>query len=171
LTAAGLRAVWLAGLGVAASAAAWPAPDAALLERGRQLFHGEATLAGRITGHTSDLPPQASRCANCHARGTAPPGGAGRNSPAASSNSASSASAAAAAASSSFGPALDATLLSRDVARRGGPPSRYDEAAFCKLLGTGIDPAYIIIPRTMPRYTLTAADCKALWIYTSQERQ
>ena len=166
--AAGLRAVWLAGLGLAASAAAWSAPDAALLERGRQLFHGEAPLAGRITGHTSDLPPQASRCANCHARGTAPPAGVGRSLPAASSTSTASASAAAA---SSFGPALDATLLLRDVARRGGPPSRYDEAAFCKLLDTGIDPAYIIIPRTMPRYTLSAADCKALWAYTSQERR
>jgi hypothetical protein len=130
--------------------AAFAAP--ADIERGRQLFAGELPLAGRVTGHTADLPPSASRCANCHAAGTAPPLLAGS------------------ASAASFGPALNAFGLTRAKPRRGGPPSRYDEQALCKLLTTGVDPAYIIIPRNMPRYSLTAADCRALWLYLNQSR-
>jgi hypothetical protein len=122
------------------------------LERGRQLYFGEVPLVGRVTGHTTDLPPNALRCINCHAAGTAPPAAPG------------------AAASASFGPALNAEVLTRQIPRRGGPPSRYDDASLCKLLTTGIDPAYIIIPRNMPRYTLSAADCRALWSYLTQVR-
>jgi hypothetical protein len=130
--------------------AAAPAP--ADIERGRQLFGGEAALVGRVTGHTTDLPAPASRCANCHRAGTAPPSTAGSASP------------------TSFGPVLNADVLTREIPRRGGPPSRYDEQAFCKLLATGVDPAYVIVPRNMPRYTLPPADCRALWLYLSQPR-
>ena len=77
---------------------------------------------------------------------------------------------AASAPATSFGPGLTADSLTRDIPRRGGPPSHYDEAALCKLLSTGIDPAYIIIPRSMPRYDVAAADCTALWAYLSQRR-
>ena len=105
--------------------------------------------------HTTALPPQASRCVNCHAAGTAPPTPA-------------SASSAASTSTQSFGPALNAKLLLQDTRRRGGPPSRYDEAALCKLLATGVDPAYIIIPASMPRYELPPADCKALWAFLTQ---
>jgi hypothetical protein len=131
--------------------AAFAAP--ADIERGRRLFVGELPLAGRVTGHTTDLPPNASRCANCHAAGTALPSLAGTATSAA-----------------SFGPALNADMLTRETPRRGGPPSLYDEQALCKLLTTGVDPAYIIIPRNMPRYTVSAADCRALWSYLSQSR-
>lgn len=134
--------------GLLSAAAATPAD----IERGRQLFVGELPLAGRVTGHTADLPPNASRCVNCHAAGTAPPSLAGS------------------ASAASFGPALNANVLTRATPRRGGPPSRYDEEALCKLLTTGVDPAYIIIPRNMPRYTMTAADCQALWSYLNQLR-
>lgn len=123
------------------------------IERGRQLFVGELPLAGRVTGHSADLPANASRCANCHAAGTAPPSLTST-----------------AASAASFGPALNADVLTRATPRRGGPPSRYDEQALCKLLTTGVDPAYIIIPRNMPRYTVSAADCRALWSYLSQPR-
>lgn len=123
------------------------------VERGRQLFFGELPLVGRVTGHTTDLPPNALRCINCHTAGTAPPVSPG------------------AASSASFGPALNADTLTRPTPRRGGPASRYDEQALCKLLTTGIDPAYIIIPRNMPRYALNSADCRALWLYLSQMRK
>jgi hypothetical protein len=136
-------------MGRLATASASPAD----VERGRQLFFGELPLVGRVTGHTTDLPPNALRCINCHAAGTAPPVSAG------------------AASAASFGPALNADALTRPKPRRGGPPSRYDEQALCKLLTTGIDPAYIIIPRNMPRYTLNTADCRALWLYLSQVRK
>lgn len=131
----------------------WPGASAspAEVERGRQLYFGELPLAGRVTGHTTDLPPGALRCVNCHAAGSAPPSASG--------------------AAASFGPALNGDMLTRPTPRRGGPPSRYDEQALCKLLTTGIDPAYIIIPRNMPRYTLSADDCHALWSYLSQVRK
>ena len=139
--------------GLAASVGA--AAQAADIERGRRLFNGELPLPGIVSGHTSALPLLASRCVNCHTPGSAPP-------LATSSGSASGASQA------SFGPALNARLLLQDVRRRGGPPSRYDEAAFCKLLSTGVDPAYIIIPISMPRYPLPPADCSALWAFLTQ---
>ncbi len=150
--AAAMRWLVLAGgLVWVAAAAAQPA-DA---ERGRRLFSGELPLIGKVAGHTSALPQQASRCVNCHAAGTALP-------------SAASAAAAASASTQSFGPALNPKLLLQDTLRRGGPASRYDEAALCKLLATGIDPAYIIIPASMPRYEVTDGDCKALWVYLTQ---
>jgi len=123
------------------------------VERGRQLYFGELPLVGRVTGHATDLPPSALRCINCHVVGTAPPAPAGS------------------AAAASFGPALSADTLTRQTPRRGGPPSRYDEQSLCKLLTSGIDPAYVIIPRNMPRYTLSAADCRSLWSYLSQVRK
>ena len=131
---------------------------AADVEMGRRLFTGELPLAGRVTGHTTDLPQQASRCVNCHAAGTAVP------------SASASASASAGPSTQSFGPVLNADLLAKNRPRRGGPPSKYDAAALCKLLTTGIDPAYIIIPRNMPRYDASIAECNALWAYLSQTR-
>ena len=129
------------------------AAQAADADRGRRLFNGDLPLDSTISGHRAPLPAQASRCVNCHAAGSAPP---------------STTAASASAATQSFGPALSAKLLLQDARRRGGPPSRYDEAALCKLLSTGIDPAYIIIPSSMPRYQLSPADCKALWVFLTQ---
>lgn len=140
-----MLAVVAAGFLVASpSAAAGPPPDEV---RGRALFEGDAPLAGRLTGHDSDLPPAASRCSNCHRRDTAPPG----------------APAPAGDETRSFGPALDAANLAESKPRRGGPPSRYDAASLCRVLRDGIDPAWVMIDRTMPRYQLEDADCEALW--------
>jgi hypothetical protein len=124
-------------------------------ERGKRLFHGELPLSGKIVGHANALPPQASRCANCHL--PAPSAAQGTNTT--SSN----------ASAASYGPVLNAASLTREARRRGGPPSRYDEAAFCKLLTTGIDPAYIVTPSTMPRYALDASDCRALWLHLTAQ--
>ncbi len=122
-------------------------------ERGRRLFNGELPLIARVTGHASPLPPEAGRCVNCHAAGSAGP------------------IAAASASTRSFGPVITAAMLTQAIARRGGPPSRYDEAAFCRMLASGVDPAYVIIPRNMPRYEVSAADCHGLWTYLSQARR
>ncbi len=116
------------------------------VQRGLQLYAGAAPLQGTITGHAAPLPPGAARCINCHALGTAGP-------------------ARAASAPSSFGPLLTRERLTQRIARRGGPPSAYDETNFCRLLRSGIDPAYVLIPRDMPRYTLADADCRSLWLY------
>jgi hypothetical protein len=120
--------------------------------RGRELFAGTAALRGTIAGHAGALPPQGTRCVNCHAVGSAAPVAAP----------------ASGAQAASFGPLLTRHGLTQPQARRGGPPSRYDEAAFCRLLRTGIDPAYILITRSMPRYELTDADCRALWLHLTE---
>jgi hypothetical protein len=117
------------------------AEDAA---RGRQLFVGEVPLAARIVGQDFALPAQASRCINCHGMTTTAPGASGALAQAAA-------------------PALSAATLGEAVRRRGGPPSRYDAAALCVLLRSGVDPAYVMIQRTMPRYDISDADCRALW--------
>ena len=115
-------------------------------ERGRRLFAGELPAAGHIKGHTETLPSDASRCANCHtARG-----------------------AAASAPTSAFGPALSRATLLASLSRRGGPPSRFDEAKLCRLLRTGIDPVSIVVAQSMPLYDLSDDDCHALWTYLTQ---
>ncbi len=129
-------------------AAALPACRRAALEaEGRRLFAGELPLPARLAGDDVDLPAQASRCANCHLTEAAAP------------------EAGTAVATQTFGPALDGPSLVLPRARRGGPPSRYDLGSFCKLLRTGIDPAHVLIQRTMPRYDLDPTRCEALWTY------
>lgn len=115
--------------------------------RGFELFSGVLPLHGTIVGHTSALPPSAARCINCHAVGSAVPASS------------------TASAAASFGPLLTPQGLTGAVARRGGPPSRYDAPAFCRLLRQGVDPAWVIVPRSMPRYALSDADCHALWTH------
>lgn len=133
----------------AAVAVAADAPGTAA--QGRQLFEGVRPLNGQIVGHATTLPARASRCINCHGAGTAPPAQGASNT------------------TQAFGPLLNRRSLTDDVPRRGGPPSRYDPAAFCRLLRSGVDPAYVMIPRSMPRYELSDADCQALWAYLTSE--
>jgi hypothetical protein len=164
-------------LGVAASiavlAGAWAAFEAIDARRqaaqGARAFDGRSPLVGRIEGHAAPLPAAALACANCHlpsarpagaldpagARSLAPapaaPGGAGATGQAA-----------------SFGPVLDRAGLTARVARRGGPPSRFDERAFCRLLRTGEDPAGVLLPRAMPRYDIDDDDCRRLWRHVTR---
>ena len=126
--------------------------DAVAVEHGRQLFVGKRPMSGLITGHAATLPAHASRCMNFHAAGTAPK------------------SVSASASTPLLGPTLTIRLLTQPVARRGGPPSHYDEASLCRLLRTGVDPAHVIIARAMPRYELSAAECHALWMYLSKQQ-
>lgn len=114
---------------------------------GQRLYEGTQPLAAQIAGQDLALPVTASRCANCHRR-VAP--------------------AAAAASSTTIGPVLDAATLTARQPRRGGPPSAYGEASFCRVLRTGIDAASVIVDRRMPRYAVSDADCAALWTYVTQ---
>jgi hypothetical protein len=109
---------------------------------GKALFTGQTPIAARLVGHAETLPVQASRCSNCHA--VNPP-----RSPIA----------------ASFAPVLDAPSLLSPISRRGGPPSKFDSASLCKLLRDGIDPAWIVLPATMPRYTVSDDQCLALWSF------
>jgi hypothetical protein len=114
---------------------------------GRALFFGETQLHGIIQGHERPLPPELVRCANCHlpdSRSTS-----GVSNPA---------------------PRLDRSRLTEFRRRRGGPPSQFSPASFCRLLRSGIDPAYILITRQMPRYTIEDDQCLELWQYLIEQQ-
>jgi hypothetical protein len=64
-------------------------------------------------------------------------------------------------------PALDRASLLGRVSRRNGPPSRYDEASFCALLRSGVDPALVVVLRVMPRYEVDEAQCHALFAFVT----
>lgn len=121
-------------------------PSDAAARRGKAIFRGKKALKGRIRGHDEFLPPEAVRCINCH--DTADRGKPGRVS----------------------APHLDRALLLEPRQRRGGPPSRYDTASFCKLLRTGVDPATILIAREMPIYELDQRQCDSLWSFLIGEQ-
>jgi hypothetical protein len=108
---------------------------------GGELFSGAIELHGRMYTHVVDMPPAVVRCANCHAVGNAP------------------------AVPRSLAPRLTHDLLLRPRSRRGGPLSNYDRDSFCTLLRQGVDPAHVLISVEMPRYTLSDANCRALWRY------
>lgn len=105
---------------------------------GAELFDGRRPLAARIVGHDEALPPLASRCSNCH---TGP---------------------------NAVGGELNGETLASLRPRRGGPPSRYDAVRLCRLLREGIDPAHVMVPREMPRYTIDDEACAALWSHLSR---
>ena len=120
-------------------------------DRGEQLFHGQAPLTGHLVGHQDALPSEAVQCQNCHElESDPPPKPAQVGSPAL---------------VETVGPTLGPGLLTHLTPRRGGPASEYTPDAFCRLLREGIDPTQIMIPQLMPRYTLTDAECNALWSY------
>ncbi len=127
---------------------AWGGPGCARrasIETGRQLFVGDRPLAAHLSGDDTPLPIEASRCVNCHVFGPALDAASART--------------------QTFGPSLTGAFLRGYLRRRGGPPSTYDVEAFCRLMGTGVDPAHILVQRTMPRYDFSAADCRSLWDY------
>ena len=126
------------GIRAASLAAAGDRAEQGPRARGEAIFWGRRPVKGRIRGHESDLPPEVVACRQCHLRA---PGDVGAEA----------------------APVLDRKLLLQPVQRRGGPPSVYDLPSFCKLLRTGIDPAYILIDRIMPTYALSDTDCAALW--------
>jgi hypothetical protein len=133
---------WLICAGVAVATVAPAAPGLtarAEYRLGQDMFSGAIDLPGRIVTHLVDLPPEVVRCANCHAAPQGP------NVP------------------RSLAPRLNRDLLLERRSRRGGPPSTYNDATFCALLNKGVDPAYIMINVSMPRYDLEPSRCRALW--------
>lgn len=113
-------------------------------DRGEGMFIGRESLKGRIREHQTVLPPEVVRCGNCHAAEKQ----AGIPAP--------------------LAPRIDRTLLLLERQRRGGPPSAYDPQSLCKLLRTGIDPAYILIAREMPIYDVDDAQCASLWRFLTE---
>lgn len=134
------------GLLLSVAAAVWVAhgvtgPEA----RGARLFDGREPLSATLAGHATPLPAQTARCSQCHAGPVTP------------------------IATNSWpalpGPPLDSQHLRAALSRRGGPPVAYDLAAFCRTLREGIDPAHVMLPRTMPRFDIDDTRCEALWTH------
>lgn len=146
----------LSGLGMLALAGifACSRADSPEARRGKELFLGRVPLKARMVGHDMDLPSSAVQCHNCHRTAGATPVASA---------------APVGVASDSLGPTLNRETLTGLVPRRGGPPSRYDNESFCRVLSTAIDPAYVIVNSTMPRYKMSAADCGALWTYLTSQ--
>jgi hypothetical protein len=134
---------------------AWGLPAAATAaspqEQGRLLFEGRAPLVGKVRGHSTALPLDALRCANCHL--TAPKARGDTTRP-----------------TQTFGPVLTASHLMEPISRRGAPATRYDLPAFCRLLGSGIDPGEVLLSRSMPLYELSPTQCEALWHFLTRSR-
>jgi hypothetical protein len=112
---------------------------------GCRMFFGETPLQGDIIEHDRPLPPEVVACANCHLEDTRSTSGG------------------------SFAPSLNRSMLTEPRRRRGGPPSQFSAVSFCRLLRTGIDPAYIVISRKMPRYVLDDEQCLDLWQYLLEQ--
>ena len=107
------------------------------------MFFGETPLRGVIVGQSEHLPASVVACANCHAAGSPSSG-------------------------KPIGPPLNCTTLTEPRSRRYGPPSRFSLESFCRLLQAGVDPAYIVITRSVPRYALGAGQCLDLWRYLTE---
>lgn len=140
----GLRPLLLLGAVLSATAGSARANDraAAIFTEGRYV---QATLRGDEQALQADT----MRCRNCHE-------GAGQR-------------LADARRAAESGPPLTPATLLAARSRRGGPPSRYDLGSFCRLLGQGVDPADVVVRRTMPIYRIEPNDCKALWTLLSGE--
>jgi hypothetical protein len=119
---------------------------------GRALFDGARPLRAHLAGQDLTLPQEALRCANCHERaspGSLPAAAVGDGGP------------------DRFATVLSRVTLTQPLARRGGPPSVYDPGRLCRAMRDGIDPAFVVIPSSMPRYQLSETECQALWAFLS----
>ncbi|MFL9886046.1 hypothetical protein PQR66_23610 [Paraburkholderia agricolaris] len=103
---------------------------------GCAIFNGQHALAAQLRGDDRTLPASTTRCINCHTQ-TDPAG--------------------------AFAPPLTRDYLLDAVNRRGGPPSHYDLASFCRVLKNGVDPAGVVLRKSMPHYQISDAECTALW--------
>lgn len=114
--------------------------------RGERIFNGRETVPARLDGHDRALPAQLGKCIACH--GTTPRSGI----------------------EAGVAPPLTGDALTSARSRRGGKPFAYDRQTFCSTLRTGMDPQYVIMLRTMPRFEVSEEQCRALWSYLTEQR-
>ena len=110
---------------------------------GAAIYHEALGVVPRVNGEI--VTATAARCANCHGDS-----GEGRREGAI------------------VAAPLRGASLTALQPRRGGPPSRYTRDSFCQSLGTGIDPAGVMLDSAMPRYAASPASCTALWEYLTR---
>ncbi len=133
-----ISAIWIGGLAVVAGSASFAEDPAAI---GEKLYSGILPLTATISGHSAPMPSKVVVCTNCHGAPLGKPG------------------------SKLAAPDLRHGWLDQVRARRNGPAGRYDQTTFCRALRNGIDPVYVMLPVRMPRFTISDADCEALWLY------
>ena len=147
-----MKTLLFIGVGTAAVVAASSAapepghaqPRNASAARAQRVFDEGVRVVARLRGDTHALPSSVARCAGCHERS-----GTSLSRPA---NGIAEAA-----------PGLGAATLLQATSRRRGPPSRYDEDTFCRLLASGVDPGGVVVARSMPVYAIEPTDCHALW--------
>ncbi|RKE26230.1 hypothetical protein B0G76_7842 [Paraburkholderia sp. BL23I1N1] len=107
---------------------------------GCSIFNGQQAIPAHLRDDDRPLPAWTTRCVNCHTQ-TDP--------------------------SAAFAPPLTSATLLDAINRRGGPPSRYDPTSFCRVLKDGVDPAGVVLRKSMPHYQITGAECAALWRFVT----
>jgi len=115
------------------------------IQRGEDLYQGKEPLRGKVRGQDDLLPPEATRCVNCHN-----PASRDRL-------------------SGRPSPRIDGDWLTKARQRHGGPPSSYNQALFCKLLRSGTDPVYVLVAREMPIYEIDDDQCASLWTFLTMK--
>ena len=105
---------------------------------GCALFNGQHPMAAHLRDDDRPLPAGTTRCVNCHVGTSKAP---------------------------AFAPPLTHDALLGATSRRGGPISHYDATTFCRAVKDGIDPASVLLRKSMPRYQIADAECMALWRY------
>ncbi|OWJ63060.1 hypothetical protein BWU74_01310 [Paraburkholderia caledonica] len=109
-------------------------------DMGCAIFTGQRAAVAHLRDDNQSLPEWTTRCVNCHTRTDPSPG---------------------------FAPPLTRGYLLDARSRRGGPPSRYDPVAFCRAIKDGIDPASVVLRKSMPHFELSSAECAALWRFVT----
>jgi hypothetical protein len=105
---------------------------------GCAIFNGQHPMAAHLRDDDRPLPSWTTRCVNCHAGAST---------------------------AAAFAPPLTHDSLLAAAPRRGGPISHYDVTAFCRAVKDGVDPAGVLLRKSMPRYQIADAECMALWRY------
>ncbi|SAK60158.1 hypothetical protein AWB76_02857 [Caballeronia temeraria] len=108
---------------------------------GCAIFNGQHPMTAHLRDDDRPLPAWTTRCVNCHA-----------DTPKA----------------QAFAPPLTHDSLLGAASRRGGPVSHYDETAFCRAVKDGVDPAGVLLRKSMPHYRMADAECMALWRFVVQ---
>ena len=111
-------------------------------DMGCAIFNGQHPMSAHLRDDDRSLPAWTTRCVNCHVGAST---------------------------AAAFAPPLTRDYLLAATHRRGGPISHYDAAAFCRAVKDGVDPAGVVLRKSMPRYQMTDAECTALWRFVTSQ--
>lgn len=110
------------------------------MDVGCRIFAGQQPVVAHLRDDPRALPAATARCIQCHTPQDGAP---------------------------AFAPPLSSGYLLGAMRRRGGPPSGYDQAAFCRALRDGVDPAGVLLRKAMPNFQVSDDECAALWRFVT----